>query len=222
MPSKIRPSDPQPDNHADNTCGRPPGVASWGFKSLARKTGPVSGRDCGRELSAASGRRLPCFGICSKRSSAGQQASRRCKIDRNIEFLTCGNSRLDPLASPAKCISRTVLPLASSHRHAAARLARPDPRRYCSSSPSVCAGHVVRAAGLPGTAASPGPRNARAAAPVVLAWSGDRSPIRGCTTSVGVQVSDTSNPHERPFTGMLDRHPRSACGRGGCSVSASA
>jgi hypothetical protein len=28
-------------------CSRPPGVASWGFKSLARKTGPVSGRDCG-------------------------------------------------------------------------------------------------------------------------------------------------------------------------------
>ena len=33
--------------------------------------------------------------------------------------------------------------------------------------------HVVRAAGLPGTAASPGPRNARAAAPVVLTWTGD-------------------------------------------------
>ena len=28
--------------------------------------------------------------------------------------------------------------------------------------------------------------------------------------------SDTSNPHERPFTGMLDRHPRPASGRGGC------
>ena len=81
-----------------------------------------------------------------------------------------------------------MLPLVSSHRHAAARLARPDPRRYCGSLPSVCAVHVVRAAGLPGTAASPGPRNARAAAPVVLTWTGDRSPIRGCTTSVGVQV----------------------------------
>ena len=29
--------------------------------------------------------------------------------------------------------------------------------------------------------------------------------------------SDTVNPHERPFTGMLDCHPRSASGRGGCS-----
>ena len=29
------------------------------------------------------------------------------------------------------------------------------------------------------------------------------------------------NPHERPFTGMLDRHPRSASGRGRCSLSAS-
>ena len=39
-----------------------------------------------------------------------------------------------------------MLPLVSSHRHAAARLARPDPRRYCGSRPSVCAVHVVRAA----------------------------------------------------------------------------
>jgi hypothetical protein len=31
--------------------------------------------------------------------------------------------------------------------------------------------------------------------------------------------SDTLKPHERPFTGMFDRHPRSASGRGGCSVS---
>ena len=28
--------------------------------------------------------------------------------------------------------------------------------------------------------------------------------------------SDTLNPHERPFTGMLDCHPRPASGRGGC------
>jgi hypothetical protein len=28
--------------------------------------------------------------------------------------------------------------------------------------------------------------------------------------------SDTSKPHERPFTGMLGRHPRSASGRSGC------
>jgi hypothetical protein len=57
------------------------------------------------------------------------------------------------------------------------------------------------------------------AALVVLAWTGDGSPIRGCTTSEGVQVSDTLNPHERPFTGMLDRHPRQASGRDGCSFS---
>ncbi len=31
--------------------------------------------------------------------------------------------------------------------------------------------------------------------------------------------SDTSNPHERPFTGMPGRHPRSASGRGRCSIS---
>jgi len=31
-------------------------------------------------------------------------------------------------------------------------------------------------------------------------------------------VSDTLNPHERPFAGMLDRHPRSASGRGECSL----
>ena len=31
--------------------------------------------------------------------------------------------------------------------------------------------------------------------------------------------SDTLNPHELPFAGMLDRHQRSASGRSGCSVS---
>ena len=31
--------------------------------------------------------------------------------------------------------------------------------------------------------------------------------------------SDTLKPHELPFTGMLDRHPRSASGRGGCFIS---
>jgi MFS family permease len=30
--------------------------------------------------------------------------------------------------------------------------------------------------------------------------------------------SDESDPGERPFTGMLDRHPTSAFGRGGCSL----
>src|SRR4029077_7242958 len=30
--------------------------------------------------------------------------------------------------------------------------------------------------------------------------------------------SDTLKPHERPFTGMLDRHPHSASGRDGCSL----
>jgi hypothetical protein len=134
------------------------GLPHWGFKSLARKTGPVSGLDCG----------------------AGTVRSKREAV--------------------------TVLPLVSSHRHAAARLARPDPRRYCGSLPSVCAVHVVRAAGLPGTAASPGPRNARAAAPVVLTWTGDRSPVRGCTTSVGVQVPP------RPGTppSESDSHPAGA------------
>jgi hypothetical protein len=32
-------------------------------------------------------------------------------------------------------------------------------------------------------------------------------------------ASDPLNSHERPFAGMLYRHPRSASGRGGCSVS---
>jgi hypothetical protein len=45
------------------------------------------------------------------------------------------------------------------------------------------------------------------------------SPNWGNFPRFRVQVSDTSNPHERPFTGMLDRHPRSASGRGGCSIS---
>jgi len=46
------------------------------------------------------------------------------------------------------------------------------------------------------------------------------SSIRGNRTDMGVQVpSDTLNPHERPFTGMLDHHPGSASGRRGCSIS---
>ena len=32
-------------------------------------------------------------------------------------------------------------------------------------------------------------------------------------------VSDTLNPHKRPFPGMLDRHPRLASGRSGCFLS---
>src|ERR1035438_4216954 len=42
----------------------------------------------------------------------------------------------------------------------------------------------------------------------VLAWCGDGSPVWGCTTTSRDQVSDTLNPHERPFAGMLGRHPR--------------
>ena len=50
----------------------------------------------------------------------------------------------------------------------------------------------------------------------MLAWTGDRSPIRGCTTSEGVQVSDTLNPHKCLFPGTRERHPGSASGRSGC------
>jgi ABC-type multidrug transport system fused ATPase/permease subunit len=34
----------------------------------------------------------------------------------------------------------------------------------------------------------------------------------------GESLSDTANPHELPFPGMLDRHPGPASGRGGCCV----
>jgi hypothetical protein len=49
----------------------------------------------------------------------------------------------------------------------------------------------------------------------VLVWSGDGSPVWGCTTTSGDQVSDTSKPHGRPFSGTPDRRPRPASGRGG-------
>ena len=56
--------------------------------------------------------------------------------------------------------------------------------------------------------------------------AGDISPVfaalehaAGDFTTLGTNPSDTLNPHERPFTGMLGRHPRSASGRGGCSLS---
>jgi len=82
----------------------------------------------------------------------------------------------------------------------------------------VSAGHMPGPVGRPGAVASFRLRNAARPDLVVLAWSGDRSPVWGCTTTSGDRVSDTLNPHERPFTGMLDCHPRSASGLGRCSV----
>ena len=59
-------------------------------------------------------------------------------------------------------------------------------------------------------------------ASVVLAWAGDRSPIRDVPPRAGTESpSDTLKPQERPFAGILERHPRSASDRGGCSLSAS-
>jgi len=42
----------------------------------------------------------------------------------------------------------------------------------------------------------------------------------GDFTTLG-KNSDTLNPHEQPFTGMLYRHSRLASGRTGCSLSSS-
>jgi len=52
---------------------------------------------------------------------------------------------------------------------------------------------------------------------VVLAWSGDRSPIRGCTATGGDRVppSDTLIPHNSAFSGTADRRPGPASGRSG-------
>ena len=52
----------------------------------------------------------------------------------------------------------------------------------------------------------------------VLLWTGDRSPVRGCTTTEGVQVSDTQIPHKLLNLGRLERRPDSASGRCGCSA----
>ena len=90
----------------------------------------------------------------------------------------------------------------------------PLPRdcRFCRS--GACIGRTsgrcrrCSLAGMPGRA----PR-------LVLAWTGDGPPIRvvhhpnACSSP-----SDTLNPHERPVTGMLDRHPRPASGRSGCFI----
>src|ERR1700730_1617039 len=93
---------------------------------------------------------------------------------------------------------------------------RPDPGSPLSSFPQVtCLDRSGRPVLPPLFACEMQARPALA----VLAWSGDGSPVWGCTTTGGDQVSDTLNPHERPFTGMLERHPRSASGRGRCSIS---
>jgi hypothetical protein len=42
----------------------------------------------------------------------------------------------------------------------------------------------------------------------VLVWSGDGSPVRGCTTTSGDRVSDTVIPYIRLFPGMPGCHPR--------------
>jgi hypothetical protein len=51
--------------------------------------------------------------------------------------------------------------------------------------------HIPGPAGRAGAAVSFRLRNAGRLALAVLAWSGDGSPVRGCTTTGGVQVSDT-------------------------------
>ena len=47
-----------------------------------------------------------------------------------------------------------------------------------------------------------------------LRWGRERTGFR-----VQIPRTHTLNPHERPFTGTIGRHPRSASGRGRCSVS---
>ena len=80
----------------------------------------------------------------------------------------------------------------------------------------VSAGHMPGPAGQAGAASSCRLRNARPAALAVLAWTGDRSPVRGCTTTEGDQVLGHVKSHKCLFRGMRERHPGPACGRGGC------
>ena len=128
--------------------------------------------------------------------------------------LRCGDRRA--AAGGCHCASRMI-----ERRAAAAAVrpcVRPGPGSPSSSFPQVtCLGRSGRPVLPPLFACEMRARPALA----VLAWGGDGSPVWGCTTTSGDQVpSDTSNLHERPFTGMLNRHPRSASGRGGCSLAA--
>jgi len=104
------------------------------------------------------------------------------------------------------------LPTAAGGRHRAslmikrteaAAAVRPGP-----AAPIRLPAHVVSAAHMPGPvrragdAASIRLRIAGPAGPFVLAWTGDRSPVRGCTTTTGDQVPPrTPNQVKSPRNG---------------------
>jgi hypothetical protein len=90
----------------------------------------------------------------------------------------------------------------------------------------VCAGSSthgdIPCSGLDGRQGTNTPQNTRVRPPASHYSYCMISRIRGDFTGFR---SDTLKPHERPFTGMLGRHPRSASGRGGdthraCAVGA--
>ena len=95
--------------------------------------------------------------------------------------LRCGNCR----ASAGGC-HRASLMIKRSEAAAAVRPGPAAPFRLTVL--VVSAVHKPGPVGRAGAAASLCLPNAGRLALAVLAWSGDRSPIRGCTTSVGVQV----------------------------------
>jgi hypothetical protein len=70
----------------------------------------------------------------------------------------------------------------------------------------ISAGHARGPAGWTGAAASFRLRIAGPAGPFVLAWTGDRSPIRGCTTTGGDRVGHVNSPYS-PVSGHARSSP---------------
>jgi hypothetical protein len=119
--------------------------------------------------------------------------------------LRCGNCR----AAAGGCHRASPM---IKHREAAAAVGPGPAAPFRLTVLVVSAVHMPGPVRRAGAAASSRLRIAGPAGPFVLALSGDRSPIGGCTTTSGDRVpSDTVIPHILPFAGMVDRHPRAGC-----------
>ena len=119
--------------------------------------------------------------------------------------LRCGDWR----AAAGGCHCASLMMKRCAAAAAVRPCVRPDPGSPLSPFPQVTCLDRLGGPVLPPLSAC-GMRARRALA--VLAWSGDGSPVWGCTTTGGVQVpSDTVIPHILRFPGTPDCHHGAGC-----------